>query len=153
MSPSPEIASWFMASRKTPILLWTYICKNAELFQWQSEWLTKYWLKNCFKEVLRLFRNNASNTNGPTLTQYDLDVNCAVILQIVFPAAFCENQEPVWYPCTCTLFRAVEIPCSPCPIWSHFIQDKLKFLFTCPWTSTNVLSKHSSVFHILINYY
>ena len=28
-----------------------------------------------------------------------------------------------------------------------------KFLFTCPWTSTNVLSKCNSVFHILINYY
>ena len=28
-----------------------------------------------------------------------------------------------------------------------------KFLFTCPWTSTNVLSYYNSVFHILINYY
>ena len=28
-----------------------------------------------------------------------------------------------------------------------------KFIFTCPWTRTNVLSLYNSVFHILINYY
>ena len=48
------------------------------------------------------------------------------------------------------LGRAVEISC---PTWSHFIQDKWKFLFTCPLTSTNVLSLYNPVFHILINYY
>ena len=30
--------------------------------------------------------------------------------------------------------RGVEIPCQTCPTWSHFFQDKLEILFTCPWT-------------------
>ena len=29
------------------------------------------------------------------------------------------------------LALGVEIPCLTCPTWPHFIQDKLKLLFTC----------------------
>ena len=31
--------------------------------------------------------------------------------------------------------KAVKIPCRTRPTWSHFIQDKLKLIFTCPWTN------------------
>ena len=41
-----------------------------------------------------------------------------------------------WSTETSKFSRAVEIPCPTCTTWSHFIQDKSKFLFTCPWMST-----------------
>ena len=51
--------------------------------------------------------------------------------------------------------RAVEVPWWTCPTGTFSFRTSCKFLFTCPWTSTNELSEYNSVrvFHILINYY
>ena len=51
------------------------------------------------------------------------------------------------------LSRGVEIPCSTCPTWYHFIHDKLKNLFTCPGTSLKKVNaiQYCNLLSIIIN--